>query len=95
MKRYIAQKSGEILNTFAQSRDCGSAGQAAPAEDIAKRLSASEIVAEKLGSTSNPQGSQARPRAVRFGRPIGDMREAHRREICRVAEGEGFEPPGP
>jgi len=38
---------------------------------------------------SNPTGSQARLRAGRSGRPIGDVREANSREIREVARLEG------
>ena len=35
-------------------------------------------MAEKKGQSSNPQGSQARPRAARSGHPIGGVSEASR-----------------
>ena len=41
------------------------------------------------GAISNPKGSQARPRAGRSGRPIGDVREANCREIRKMARLEG------
>lgn len=44
---HMAGKTGENSNLDCQSRDCGSAGQAAPAEDIARRLSASDKVADR------------------------------------------------
>ena len=45
--------------------------------------------------TSNPQGSQARPRAGRSARPIGGASAASCREIKEVAHRGGFEPPTP
>ncbi|GLK53220.1 hypothetical protein GCM10017621_27280 [Maricaulis virginensis] len=41
------------------------------------------------GAIPNPKGSQARPRAGRSGRPIGDVREANCREIRKMARLEG------
>ncbi len=42
---------------------------------------------------SNPQGSQARPRAGRSGRPIGGASAASCREIREMVGPEGLEPP--
>ena len=50
----VAEKSGQTSNTL--SRDRGSAFKAAPAEDIAKRLFASEIVAETKGFEPSKRG---------------------------------------
>ncbi|HBU40122.1 MAG TPA: hypothetical protein DEB59_06620, partial [Acidimicrobiaceae bacterium] len=49
-------------------------------------------IARLEGAISNPKGSQARPRAGRSGRPIGDVREANCREIRKMAHPRGFEP---
>ena len=47
-------------------------------------------IARLEGAISNPKGSQARPRAGRSGRPIGDVREANCREIRKMARLEGY-----
>ena len=45
----MAEGEGKISSLLVETRDRASAGQAAPAENIAKRLSASEIVADREG----------------------------------------------
>ena len=50
----MAEGEGKISSLLVETRDRASAGQAAPAENIAKRLSASEIVAEMFEESSNP-----------------------------------------
>ena len=49
----MAQGEGKISSLLVETRDRASAGQAAPAENIAKQLSASEIVAESFEDSLN------------------------------------------
>ena len=45
----VAEKPGDTSHFYSQATDRSPGGQPAPAEDIAKRLSASEIVADREG----------------------------------------------
>ncbi len=84
----MAENGGATFDHAPETRDCASPGQGAPAEDIAQRLSASEIMAERGGESSNSE-IQGRDRGP-GGQPAPPEGLWPARQI--VAETKGFEP---